>query len=155
MKRHAKWLGSTMISQLFKYISQFLFHKTVGGRAGEAVTHATGGLVDIKLGWQLLRDRRVPAGTKCAALALGGFVAFVLQALEFPLEGVLAFLMPLFGLVEMSFDGLEVVGAAVLVTCLVLPALTPRPVLDQVRGRGHGKTDGQGRVYDAVAADVR
>jgi len=143
-----------MISQLFRFISQFFLHKTVGGRAEAAVSQATGGLVDIKLGWQLLRDRRVPAGTKCAALALGGFVAFVLQALEFPLESVLAFLMPLFGLVELSFDGLEVVGAAVLVTCLVLPVLTPRAVLDQIRGGQDGKTDSDGRVYDSVGAKI-
>ena len=45
--------------------------------------------MDIKLGWKLLKDNRVPIRAKLAALGIGAACIAALEGLELPLDAVL------------------------------------------------------------------
>ena len=68
---------------------------------GERIAHKTitqnshvGGFLDIKLGFSMLKDRRVPLRFKLLALGLGAGLIALLIGLEFPLEWLLAVVLP-------------------------------------------------------------
>ena len=54
--------------------------------------------MNIRLGYRLLRDRRVPIRAKLMALGIGAACIGALEVLELPLEGVLAAILPLIGI---------------------------------------------------------
>ena len=113
-----------------------------GKRALNKVVHnhiKEGGMFDIRLGYALLRDRRVALSTKLLALAIGAGLTGLLVSMEFSLEAVVAFLLPFVGLVlNVAVDGIEVLICPVLVAVLLLPMLAANPLVEQIRGERGG-----------------
>ena len=113
---------------------------------GERVAHKTlaknshkGGFLDIKLGFSMLKDRRVSFGPKLMALGLGAGLIALLIALEFPLESLLAIVVPGLGLVlDFVTDGLEALLGTVGVAALLLPHLAPKLLTQQFRNERAG-----------------
>ena len=94
----------------------------------------SGNWVDLKLGYALLRDHRVPLRFKAAALAIGLATVAVLAVFELPVEGVIAAVLPLIGIAgDVVFDGFETFVVPILVACLLLPSMAPSKVVAQVR----------------------
>jgi hypothetical protein len=82
----------------------------------------------------LFRDRRVPVSTKVAALGVGFVLMLVVQALEFPLEAVLAAILPLVGLVfDVAFDGLEFIALPLIFGAILITHMAPRQLVDAIR----------------------
>jgi hypothetical protein len=114
-----------MMGFILRLLGGRIAHKTVA-------KHIEGSAFDPKLGLALLRDRRVPLGSKLAALTIGAILVAGLVALELPFEAVLAALV--IGIVpEGIFDGLEVLVGPVLFGCLALPHIAPRELVQQIR----------------------
>src|SRR5579871_5253788 len=111
----------------------FLMRLFGGRMAHKAVSkRIEGSAFDPKLGYALLRDRRIPFGSKALALALGGALVAALIALEIPLEMVLAALV--IGIIpEGILDGMEAVIGPFLFGCLILPHIAPRHIVQQIR----------------------
>lgn len=90
--------------------------------------------VDVRFGVALMRDRRVPVASKMAALALGFVLTFALEALELPLESVLAFLLPVIGFgINLVVDGAELLALPLLFSAALLPHIAPKPVVARIR----------------------
>ena len=89
--------------------------------------------VDIKLGYALLGDRRVPLRHKAVAFIIG-YAAFALLAcVEFPVEEIVA-LVPFLGFLgDAALDGVEAIYVPILLACLMLPHLAPAAVVEQIR----------------------
>jgi hypothetical protein len=95
--------------------------------------------VDAKLGIALFRDRRVPVPVKMAAIAVGVVLMTILNALELPLEAVIAFLLPFVGLgVGLIWNGAETVIGALLFSALALPFLAPKQIVQRIRAERAG-----------------
>jgi hypothetical protein len=115
--------------------------KTILRQAGGRVAHnavrkhtAEGGRFDLKFGFALLRDRRVPVGAKLLALGLGVAATAVINALELPLEALIAVLLPGVGLtINAILNGMEFIAGPLLASALVLPFVAPRPLVEQIR----------------------
>ena len=107
--------------------------RLLGHRAarGALVQHtAEGGALDIRLGFALLRDRRVPIGAKLLALALGVAGMALLIALELPAEAFLSILLPGLGLAAgFVLDGMEGIIGPFVLAALALPRLAPKPIV--------------------------
>ena len=87
---------------------------------------AKGRVGRLKRGLRLFRSPYVPFSSKLSALAIGVGGTIALFLLEAPLEGVLAMLLPGFGLVaDFAVDGLEIFLLPVVLTLLFLPSLVP------------------------------
>ena len=87
------------------------------------------GLLNFSEGFRMLRDREVPGRTKLAALTLGVLATALLEALEFPLEAVVAFFLPLIGeALDFAFDGIEFVILPLLFASLIVQRLAIRPI---------------------------
>jgi hypothetical protein len=66
--------------------------------------------MNIRLGYRLLRDHRVPIRVKLMALGIGAACIGALELLQLPLEAVLAAILPLIGITgDIAFDGAEAV----------------------------------------------
>ena len=90
--------------------------------------------MNIRLGYRLLRDRRVPIRAKLMALGIGAACFGALEVLELPLEGVLAAILPLIGITgDIAFDGAEAVVGPVVIATMVLPYLVAPPLVQQIR----------------------
>ena len=90
--------------------------------------------LDLKLGYALLRDRRVPLHSKAAAFAIGFGALVLVTVLELPLEEIIAAVVPFVGVIgDMVLDGMEAIIGPFLVACLVLPYLAPSTVVAQIR----------------------
>ena len=114
-----------------------LFGKRVVHRA--VVSHARGGgLLDVRFGFALLRDRRIPLGAKLLALILGGALIALVVSLEIPMEGLLTLLLPFLALPDFVVDGMEAVLGPFVLGALLLPFLAPRPLVDQIRAERAG-----------------
>jgi hypothetical protein len=78
--------------------------------------------MDIRLGYKLLRDNRVPIRAKLTALGIGAACIAVLEVLELPLEAVLAAILPLVGITgDIALGGAEAVIGPVLIATMLLP----------------------------------
>lgn len=99
-------------------------HKAAAGEA-----HRRGWL-NFRLGFALMRDRRVPILTKLAALASGVTLTAILIAIEFPLESLLGVLVPFLGAgLDLIVDGLEVVALPLLLSSLIIRWMAPKPIV--------------------------
>ena len=111
--------------------------RQAGGRvAHQAVRKHTaeGGRFDLKFGFALLRDRRVPVGAKLLALGLGVAATAVINALELPLEVLIAVLLPGVGLaVDAVLNGVEFIAGPLLASALVLPFVAPKSLVERIR----------------------
>jgi hypothetical protein len=95
--------------------------------------------VDVKLGIALLRDRRVPVGSKLLALAGGIGIIMLLEALEFPAEWFLSLLMPVIGFgISAAVDGLETIAGSFLLAAALLPFIAPREMVNRIRNERFG-----------------
>ena len=66
--------------------------------------------MDVRLGYRLLKDHRVPLRAKLAALGIGAACIAALEVLELPLEAVLAAILPLVGITgDIALGGAEAV----------------------------------------------
>ena len=93
--------------------------------------------MNIRLGYRLLRDRRVPIRTKLMALGIGAACIGALELLQLPLEAVLAGILPLIGITgDIAFDGAEAVVGPVIIATMLLPYLVPPPLVRQIRAEG-------------------
>jgi hypothetical protein len=95
--------------------------------------------MNFTLGYALLRDRRVPIRTKLIALGIGAAAVGAIEALELPIEGVVAALLPFLGVAgDFALDGAEAVIGPVLIATLLLPYLVPASLVRQIRAEIHG-----------------
>ncbi len=108
-------------------------------------------LLDLKLGYLLLGDRRVPVGFKIAAFAIGIAGFAILGAIEFPVEEVMAMALPVLGILgDFALDGVEAFIIPILLACLSLPYLAPGSVVDRVCRERAGIVDSpeEGPIID-------
>jgi hypothetical protein len=94
--------------------------------------------LDVRFGFALLRDRRVPLKAKLLALAAAIGLVALLVLIEVPLESVLTLLVPLFTIPDMVVDGLEVVVLPAVLVALVAPFCTPAEIRELIRAERHG-----------------
>ena len=87
-----------------------------------------------RLGYALLRDRRVPIRAKLIALGIGAAVVGAIELLKIPFESVTAMLLPIVGITgDLAVDGAEAVIGPLVVATLVLPYLAPASLVQQIR----------------------
>jgi hypothetical protein len=93
--------------------------------------------MNIRLGYRLLRDHRVPIWAKLMALGIGAACIGALEVLELPLETVLAGMLPLIGITgDIAFNGAEAIAGPVIIATMVLPYLVAPPLLRQICAEG-------------------
>jgi hypothetical protein len=93
--------------------------------------------MNIRLGYRLLRDHRVPIRAKLMALGIGAACIGALEVLQLPLEAVLAGILPLIGITgDIAFDGAEAVIGPVIIATMLLPYLVAPPLVRQIRAEG-------------------
>jgi hypothetical protein len=91
-------------------------------------------LLDYRLGYTLLLDRRVPVTCKAGAVAIGIAVVALLEFLELPIEEVIAIALPIVGVLgDAAFAGMEAILGPLLIACLMLPHLAPSTLVDRIR----------------------
>ncbi len=91
-------------------------------------------ILDIKLGFALMRDRRIPLRSKIFSVLLGLAATGMVEFLELPVEGILTTLLPILGLAgDAVLDGAELVAGPFLLAHLLLPFVAPRQLVDQIR----------------------
>jgi hypothetical protein len=91
-------------------------------------------LMNMRLGYALLRDRRVPIRIKLIALGIGAASVGAIELLQLPIEGVVAALLPFLGAAgDLALDGAEAVIGPLLIATLILPHLAPAQIVEQVR----------------------
>lgn len=114
------------------------FGKRAAQQAVQAQTRS-GGLLDIRFGFSLFRDRRVSLFTKLFALGLGAALTALLIGLEFPIETIIAAMLNLLGIgLDSLVDGMEALIGPVLFAALLLPHLTPRELIYRKRSEQAG-----------------
>jgi len=91
-------------------------------------------LVDVRLGFALMRDRRVPLRTKALAVLMGIGITAIVEFMEIPVEGVLATLLPILGIAgDAVLDGAEMIAGPLLLAHVLLPFLAPHDVVERIR----------------------
>ena len=96
-------------------------------------------LLDFGFGFSLLRDKRIPVGTKALALSLGGVLMAALVAFELPVEAIIAFFLNIPGLgLDMLIDGMELVAGPVVFGALLLTKLAPKATVAQLHQERYG-----------------
>ena len=87
-----------------------------------------------RLGYALLRDRRISVRAKLIALGVGAAVVGVVEFLQIPFECVAAMFLPIVGITgDVAVDGAEALIGPVVVATLVLPYLVPASLVQQIR----------------------
>jgi len=125
-----------MMKQLWNRLGTHAAHAVVGGQL-------QGSRLNMKLGFALLRDRRVSFWPKLFAIGIGGAVAALLVALEISPETLLAFALPGLGLaLDFATDGLEAVLVPFLMGALILPFMAPRDLVNRVMAERAGVVAG-------------
>ena len=90
--------------------------------------------LDFKLGAALFRDRRVAVPHKMAALALGFIGVVILNAVELPVETLLALALPVVGFgIDLALNGFEWIAGPLLMAAFALPHIAPREFVQRVR----------------------
>lgn len=91
-------------------------------------------LLDVKLGFALMRDRRIPLRSKLIAALVGVAITAIVELLELPVEGILSMLLPILGAAgDLVIDGAELIAGPVLLANLLLPFVAPRHLVDRIR----------------------
>jgi len=91
-------------------------------------------LLDVKLGFALMCDRRVPLRSKLFAALLGFAITGIVEFLEVPVEGVLAAVVPILGIAgDFVLDGAELIAGPLLLANLLLPFIAPRATVERIR----------------------
>lgn len=122
-----------MAISVLRLLGERVAHKTL------AQNSHTGGFLDIKLGFAMLKDQRVPFRSKLVALGLGAGLIALLIGLEFPLEWFLVIVLPVVGLVASALtDAMEAVIGTLGAAALLLPHLAPKLLTQQYRNERAG-----------------
>lgn len=122
-----------MAISILRLLGERIAHKTL------AQNSHTGGLLDIKLGFAMLKDGRVPFRSKLLAVGIGAGLMALLIGMELPLEWFLAIVLPVIGLVAGALtDGLEAVIGTLGAAALLLPHLAPKLLTRQIRNERAG-----------------
>jgi hypothetical protein len=122
-----------MKNAMIRHIGGIALNRAARNYIGE------GKRIDAKLGIALFRDRRVPVPAKMAAIALGFVLMTVLNALQLPLDAVIAFLLPFVGLgVELMWNGAETLIGTLLFSALALPFVAPKGIVERIRAERAG-----------------
>ena len=104
--------------------------------------------MNIRLGYRLLRDHRVPIRAKLIALGIGAACIGVLELLQLPLEALLAGILPLIGVSgDIVFDGAEAIVGPVIIATMLLPYLVAPPLVQQIRAEGEGVRGFYARLF--------
>ena len=102
-------------------------------KAAARAAHRQGWL-DFRLGFALLKDRRVSVLAKLAALATGVTFTAILVAIEFPLATLVGLLVPFLGIaLDMVVDGLEVIALPLLISALAIRLFAPKAIIESLR----------------------
>lgn len=90
-------------------------------------------ILDVRLGFALMRDRRVPLRSKLLAVLIGLAITGLMEFLELPFESIFAMLLPVLGVVgDGVIAGAEMISGPLLIACALLPFLSPRDVVDRI-----------------------
>jgi hypothetical protein len=90
-------------------------------------------LLDIRLGFVLMRDSRVPFRFKLLAVMLGLAITGLVEFLELPVEGLLSMVLPFLGAAgDVAFDGVETIAGPVILAVALLPLLAPRDIVERI-----------------------
>jgi hypothetical protein len=118
------------------------FLRTAGKQAAYGVARRQleqGGILDLRLGVALLRDRRVPTGTKALAFAVGLGFFLLLQAAEVPVEGMIAVALGVLGVgFDIALNGAEFLVGPLLLTAALLPHVAPKELVARIRAERAG-----------------
>ena len=122
-----------MAISVLRLLGERIAHKTLAQHSH------TGGFLDIKLGFAMLKDGRVPFRSKLLAVGIGAGLMTLLIGMELPLEWFLAIVLPVIGLVAGALtDGLEAVIGTLGAAALLLPHLAPKLLTHQIRNERAG-----------------
>ena len=122
-------------------IQKLVLNRVAHSVAGKYAANYVGPnrVLDAKLGWALLRDKRIPLSKKAIALALGSGATAALLAAELPLNALIGLLLPGIGFgLDALMDSAEVVVGPVMFASLLLPHLAPKEIVQQVRAERYG-----------------
>ena len=96
-------------------------------------------LLNMQLGYALLRDRRVPIRTKLIALGIGAAAIGAIEMLQLPVEGIIAVLLPFVGAAgDLVMDSAEAVIGPVLIATILLPISRPPTSSGRSAPNAHG-----------------
>ena len=112
-----------MLNIMLRLFGERALHKAMNTRAGRSP-------LDIKFGFALLRDKRVPFKSKLMSLAFGVGMLALLLLLQIPLEAIATFLAPVLLPLDFLIDGLELVALPVLFTAISVAHIAPRATVD-------------------------
>jgi hypothetical protein len=91
-------------------------------------------LIDMKLGFALMCDRRVPLRTKIFAVLLGLGITGLVEFLEIPVEGIIAALVPILGIAgDFVLDGAETIAGPLILANALMPFLAPKEIVERVK----------------------
>jgi hypothetical protein len=91
-------------------------------------------ILDVKFGFALMRDHRIPLRSKVIAVLMGLGITGLVEVLEIPVEGILSMLLPILGAMgDVVVDGAELVAGPLLLASLLLPFLAPRETVERIR----------------------
>jgi hypothetical protein len=121
-----------MAISVLRLLGERIAHKTLAQHSH------TGGFLDIKLGFSMLKDRRVPFRPKLLAVGLGAGLIALLIGLEFPLESLLALVPGVGLLLDATTDAMEALIGTVGVAAILLPHLAPKLLTQQIRNERSG-----------------
>ena len=139
-----------MVIPVLRLLGERIAHKTIAKNAH------VGGFLDIKLGVAMLKDRRVAFRSKLLALGVGAGLIALLIGMEFPLETVLAIVVPGLGLLaDVVADSLEAVIGTVGVAALLLPHLAPKLLVQQFRNERAGTVEEPIQAAPAIGQPLR
>ena len=91
-------------------------------------------LKNLKLGFALMWDRRVPVYTKLMAWGLAVGITAIVLVIELPIEALMAAVFSHSGFVgDFILDGVEAIVGPIILSCLLLPFEGPSTRDNQVR----------------------
>ena len=103
-------------------------------------------ILDVRFGFALMKDGRVPLRSKLMAVLLGAGVTALVEGFEVPVEVVFAALLPILGAAgDVVMDGAEAVAGPILMGTLLLPYLAPRDVVERIRAERATSSAGKGK----------
>jgi hypothetical protein len=106
-------------------------------------------LVDMKLGFALMRDSRVPLRSKAFALLLGLAATGLVEFLEIPVEGILAAMVPILGIAgDLVIDGAEAIAGPLLLANALLSFVAPREIVDRIRSERATSSKAKSPIID-------
>lgn len=122
-----------MAISLLRLLGARVAHKTLAHHSHP------GGVLDIKFGFAMLKDRRVPFKSKLLAVGLGAGLVAALIGLQLPLEALVATVVPILGfMADILTDGLEAVIGTIGLASILLPYLAPKLLTQQLRNERDG-----------------